>query len=243
MEKKINFVPMAAILGISLIVAAGLVAGTIYKIKALDNTLVVTGSAKTKVTSDLAKWSMRFSRTVPVSDLKRGYADMERDLGVVKAFFKNNGIEESALVISPVFADKNYYYEKTGSGVQEYMLQQTVEVQSKDVAKIKALAANTKYIVDNGVIFSPQSPEYYYTKLSDLRIELLGEAVKDAKMRAGKIAESGGQMVGSLRSTSVGVTQVTAVNSIDAISDYGAYDTSTEEKEVMVTVRAVFGIR
>lgn len=234
---------MAAILGVALIIAASLVAGTIYKIKALDNTLVVTGSAKVKVSSDLVKWTMRFSRNVPVTDLKKGYSDMERDLGVVKSFFKNNGIEGGSLVISPVFADKNYSYEKTGNAPDVYMLQQTVEVQSNDIGKIRSLAADTKYIIDNGVIFSPQAPEYYYTKLSESRIELLGEAVKDAKLRAGKIAESGGQKVGSLRSTSVGVTQVTAINSIDSISDYGAYDTSTEEKEVMVTVRAIFGIR
>jgi len=241
MEKK-TVLFSAMIMGISLVVAAGIVSGVIYKIKALDNTLVVTGSAKTRVSADLVKWTMRFSRTVPVADLKGGYAGMERDLSVVKTFFRNNDVDESTLVISPVFVDKNYYYGKENAP-EEYLLQQTVELQSNDIAKIKGLAGNTKYVIDNGVIFSPQAPEYYYTKLADSRIELLGEAVKDARARADRIAESGGQKVGSLKSTSVGVTQVTAVNSIDSISDYGAYDTSTEEKEVMVTVRTVFGLK
>jgi hypothetical protein len=36
--------------------------------------------------------------------------------------------------------------------------------------------------------------------------------------------------------------QVLKVNSTD-VSDYGAYDTSTIEKEVMVTITAVFNLK
>lgn len=70
-------------------------------------------------------------------------------------------------------------------------------------------------------------------------MELLSEAVKDAQNRAGKIAQSSGNEVGSLKSASVGVVQVLPVNSTE-ISDYGTYDTSSIEKEVMITVRATF---
>ncbi len=242
MEKR-ALVFASFVMGIALIGSAVVVAGTMYRIKGLDDTLVVTGSAKTEVKSDLVKWHMTFSRTVPITNLKMGYSDMARDLSVVKEFFKKNGIEEASLTISPVFMDRNYaYYGKEGDP-QEYNLQQAIELQSKDIAKIKALANDTKYIVDNGVIFSPMAPEYYFTGLSDIRISLLGEAVKDAKERALEIAESGERKIGSLRSTSVGVTQMTAVNSVGDISDYGAYDTSTEEKEVMITVRTVFSLK
>ncbi|HPO83031.1 MAG TPA: SIMPL domain-containing protein, partial [bacterium] len=65
------------------------------------------------------------------------------------------------------------------------------------------------------------------------------EAMNDAKARAEKIAQSSGQGVGSLRSASMGVVQVLEPNSTE-VSDYGSYDTSTIEKEVMVTVRATF---
>ena len=242
MDKR-ALITAALVIGLAFMGSAAVVAGTIYKIKGLDDTLAVTGSAKTEVKSDLVKWRMTFSRTVFVNNLKGGYSDMSRDLSVVKEFFKKNGIEESSLTISPVFVDKNYSYTKESGAPQEYNLQQTVELQSKDIAKIKSLANDTKYIIDNGVIFSPQAPEYYFTGLADIRISLLGEAVKDAKSRAVKIAESGDRKIGSLRSTSVGVTQMTAVNSVSDISDYGAYDTSTEDKEVMITVRTVFSLK
>jgi len=56
------------------------------------------------------------------------------------------------------------------------------------------------------------------------------------------IAENDNRKVGNLRSASIGVTQVLAADSVD-VSDYGTYDTSTEDKDVMVTVRAVFRIK
>jgi uncharacterized protein len=72
-----------------------------------------------------------------------------------------------------------------------------------------------------------------------LRISLLSDAIKDAKARAQKIAESSGKQVGAIQSANMGVVQVMQVNSVD-ISDYGAYDTSTIDKDVMVTVKTIF---
>jgi hypothetical protein len=40
----------------------------------------------------------------------------------------------------------------------------------------------------------------------------------------------------------MGVVQVMQVDSVD-VSDYGSYDTSTINKDVMVTVKTVFGLK
>jgi hypothetical protein len=89
---------------------------------------------------------------------------------------------------------------------------------------------------------STQSLEYYYSKLPDLRVSLLEDAVKDAKLRAEKIAAGTGRRVGSVRAASSGVVQVLSPNSVD-ISDYGNYDTSSVDKDVMVTVKASFDLK
>jgi len=66
--------------------------------------------------------------------------------------------------------------------------------------------------------------------------------MKDAQNRATSISKTTGQKVGSLKSATMGVVQVTQPNSVD-ISDYGNYDVSTIEKEVMITVRASFSLK
>jgi hypothetical protein len=66
--------------------------------------------------------------------------------------------------------------------------------------------------------------------------------MKDAQKRAESIVRSTGKKVGSVQSASMGVVQVLQPNSTD-ISDYGNYDTSTVEKDVMITVKASFSVR
>ena len=56
------------------------------------------------------------------------------------------------------------------------------------------------------------------------------------------IATAGGNSVGAIKSASSGVVQVLAPNSVE-VSDYGQYDTSKIDKEIMVTVKATFEIK
>ena len=86
---------------------------------------------------------------------------------------------------------------------------------------------------------SPQQPEYYISKLPALRVSLLGRAIADARARASEIAKSGSTAVGALKSASSGVVQVMAPNSTN-VEDYGSYDTSTIQKQVMVSARVTF---
>ena len=78
--------------------------------------------------------------------------------------------------------------------------------------------------------------------MPDLRISLLPAAIFDAKERANIIAKSSGKTVDSVKSVSMGVVQVMPVGAVD-VSDYGSYDTSGIEKEVMITVKNTFSLK
>ena len=135
-KKSWVLIIFSAILDLSLIASACIVAITFYNVKALDNSLIVTGSAKKQITSDVVKWTSNFTRTIPIADLKKGYDLMTKDLVAVKKFFKDEGIEETDLVISPVFMDQPYYYNSnTNESAKQYVLRQNIELQSHDVAK------------------------------------------------------------------------------------------------------------
>lgn len=234
----IPFVVPALVVGLALILCAFIGATSFYKVRTLDNVLSVTGSAKTQVTADSAKWTLNVNRTVYESALAQGHNQVAADVTAVKAFLTRNGVKENEIEISPIFVDQVYSYERNG-GPREYTLRQNVVVQTKDIERISTMSKNIQDLTSRNVMVSPQSPEYYYSKLADLRVSLLSDAVKDAKARANEIAESNGQSVGSIKSASSGVVQVLSPNSIE-VSDYGQYDTSTIEKDVMVTVRATF---
>lgn len=211
---------------------------TFYKIRSFDNTLSVTGSAKQKVVADSVKWTSAFSRTIYADGIKEGYKQMAGDEAAVLKFLKEKNIPESSITTSTVTMSEVWKNYEDGRPKQ-YILTENVQVQSSDVQGITAVAKNTAQIADMNIMFSTQSLEYFYGKLPETRVNLLSDAIKDAKNRADKLASSTGKKVGPMKSASMGVVQIMPENSTET-ADYGMYDTSTINKEIMVVVKAQF---
>lgn len=231
---------LGVILGGSFLIATLLGAFTIFRVRAQNDIVSVTGSAKLEVTSDQAKWTTDITRTVRESALKSGYARITEDLTEAKAFLLSQGITEEEITINPVSVYEEYQQDKSVEKV--YTLTQVITVQSNDVQKLTVASNNSPSLINKGIIFSTRSLDYFYSKLPEARIELLSGAIADAKLRAGEIAKNSGKRVGALKSATSGVVQVQSLNSTD-ISDYGSYDTSQIEKQVTVTVKATFTLR
>jgi hypothetical protein len=133
-------------------------------------------------------------------------------------------------------SDGNETNEITG-----YSLSQSIQVRSADVQKISQVAREATELINQGILIESAAPQYYYTKIGDLKIEMLGEAAKDAKERASRIAQSTGDSIGSVRSAKMGVLQITAADSTD-VSDYGVFDTTTIDKDMTAVVNVSFAV-
>lgn len=233
----------ALIIGLAFVAAAAVFGLFYYSAQstiAAKDILSVTGSAKVSVTSDQAKLTITISRTVPVSDLAGGYSGIAHDLALANDLLKKNGLPASEVVASPI--TMNQMYDQNNGAEIRYQLTQTVTVQDNDIAKVTKVSQAIPSLASQGAILSVQALEYYYSKLPDLRVSLLSDAVKDAKARAEKIAEGTGRGIGNVQSASNGVVQVLSPNSVD-VSDYGSYDTSSINKDVMVTIKASFQLK
>lgn len=240
MENNKNYIYFGFILGVALIISSSIGAFAFYSVRSSD-TISSTGSVKKSVVSDKVKWTSSITRQATASTLKNGYAQMENDLKNVKSFLLTSGITEKEMIVSTI--NLNEIWEQNSSLDKKYNLVQTIEINSNEVEKITNIAKNTNSLVsEKNIIFSTNSLEYYYSKLPETRIELLGQAVEDAKVRASALLSAGGKSIGNLKSASAGVVQVTAPNSVD-VSDYGVYDTSHIEKDIFVTVKATFTIK
>ena len=89
--------------------------------------------------------------------------------------------------------------------------------------------------------YLPGPNDVYVSKLSELRPELLKEAMADAKIRAEAIVEATGGSVGAVMSVRSGPFQVTSPDSVDTSSG-GFYDTQTIDKTITSTVSVVFKV-
>jgi hypothetical protein len=243
MERPNKILYFGLILGLSLIIAAGVVGKTLLDVKNLDNVIAVSGSATQTVTSDSAHWTGSFTRTATEANLKDTYAQMKSDEKTVSDFLIGQGFAADSFEISPVFM--NEAYKNNGDNkdtVKEYNLTQNVEIKSNEVAKIKELAKNSDQLAARGVMFSANAVEYYYTKLPDTRVALLPQAIQDAKKRAEVIATNSDRKIDAVKGVSMGVVQVMPAGTV-SVDDYGSYDTSSINKDVMITVKTTFSLK
>ncbi len=232
----------ATILAASLIVVALIGSWTVNGSRAYSHALSVTGSTKERVTADAVRWVIRTERIAQEGGIAGAYAQVAADTARVKKFLKQNNIPDADVQVSPIAVEDYYGPESNYDHQRRVAIRQTVTVQSKEIDAVKAASQGTMTLAQQGVLFSPQQPEFLITTLPELRVKLLGAAITDARARADEIAKASGQRVGKMREASSGVVQVLAPDTID-VSDYGQYDIASYEKDVMVTVRASFLIK
>ncbi len=128
------------------------------------------------------------------------------------------------------------------SNIVGYNYSQRIEISSTDVQKIKDISLDISSLINKGVNFMVEMPEYHYTKIADLKIEIQAMAANDAMKRAEKIAASTDRSLGPLRTARMGVLQITPKFS-NVVSDYGVNDLSSIEKEIVAVVTASFEIK
>ena len=256
-EQKRGLLGFGAIMGASLIIVAVIVGYVINYVKTYDNAVItVTGVATKELKSDDVKWQSSFSHSTgpTTADLQSGSAAMKTDLATVLGYFASSGVATSDITIQPLSVDPMYQtqngvmsgkYGGVGGTLTGYNLTQTITVESGNVDGITQLSQDApQYLIGKGVVFSGMNPEYYIknSTLDSIRGQMLADALGDAKTRAQAITEGVGASVGNLRSSSIGVTQITPVNSTQ-VSDYGYYDTTSVEKLITYLVHATFTMK
>jgi hypothetical protein len=240
-EKSRSITVIAASLIMALAVGGGLVKVGAGFAARTDNGITVTGSAKTSATADNAVWTLNVALSSQlVADAVR---KVGADVDAVSAYLTKGGIPADALTLGAVssYANEEWQNGNNTGRILSYRASREITVRTKDVQLVYKLSQGIGSLLQNGVNVNNYGPQYYISTLSDLRPQLLEDAMKDAKTRAVAITKAVGGSVGAVQSVKSGVFQVTTPDST-MVSDGGAYDTSTIEKTVTSTVSVTFAV-
>ncbi|MGE5683433.1 MAG: SIMPL domain-containing protein [Bacillota bacterium] len=240
-EKYFDLLPIT-LLSIALIICTIIIATTWRGNRRSDQTITVTGSAKKEIVSDLG--FLRGTISARAVTAEAAYNGLISQKPIVVNYLKSKGFPEEKIEFYPVTNSPVFEIGIEGRPTNKiiaYVYNQRIEISSNDVEKIKAVSLDISSVVKQGVDFMVEMPEYHYTKLADLKIEIQAEAAKDAMNRAGKIAASTGRTLGPLRTARMGILQITPKFS-NMISDYGVNDVSSIDKEITAVVNASFEI-
>ncbi len=218
----------AGILAIGLIVGGYLLGDGLLRSKMADRSVTVRGLAEREVTADLATWTIAYS--AQSTSLQGAQADMDQDTAAIRTFFTELGFEADAL--KPTGANVNQY---RSNGVPQYTIRQRMSLRTQDIEKAQAAVARQFDLVRRGVVLEDGSGmSYTFTKLDEIKPEMVAEATKDARKSAEQFAEDSGTDVGGIKSATQGYF---SINSRDGdAGGYGVTDTPYKKVRVVTTV-------
>jgi hypothetical protein len=237
------------VIGIAIIICVSIMSTSVVMIKMRPTGAIqVTGSATRDFESDLIVWRGSFSERSMTT--KEAYTQLKNDADAVKTYLVDKGVPESEIVFSSIEIMENYDYEYNVDGsfrqnvFKGYTLTQRVTIESKDVDRIEVVSRDITELIDSGVDLLSMTPEYYYTKLDELKIEMIADASQNARIRAEQIAANSGGEINKLTDASLGVFQIIAQNSSeDAYSYGGAFNVSSKYKTASITARLNYSIK
>lgn len=235
------------IIGIAAILCAAIVGRAYtYKYRAQD-TVVVTGLGETEFTSDLIVWSGTL--TAEAQNVAAGYAQVEASKQKVQKYLTEKGLQASAVVFEFVNVNKLFetVYNANGNWAGQrftgYELRQKFTVESADVEKVETISREISSLIAQGVSIEAYAPEYYYTKLDDVKLGLIEKASADARIRAEKIGTNAGAKIGRVASARMGVFQITGANSNEEFAAGGSFNTSSRTKKARITMRVEYRVK
>lgn len=237
--------------GVALVLATYIASSTWERVRVrpVVRTIQVTGSAKKRIVSDFIEWTATVEANA--ADRTATYRVLHDNATRTQEFLVKHGVPKDQIWLSSASVEPSYETEYHGTGdnrVEKQVMKgfdgvQEIKVRSNDVALVEKMSREVTELLEEGVTVSSDAPEYFYTKLGDVKIEMLAEASRDARTRADNIvASAGGAEIGELRTADMGVINVNPANSTEGSWD-GNNDTSSLEKDIITIVHATFELK
>jgi len=228
-------------LAVAMVASSGIAASALREFTRANDVVQVTGSARRAITSDYIIWQFRVESQSP--SLQTAYKQVTAYTERIRAYLQQQGVPANEIVFAAL---ENVALPETVNGretgrILAYRLTQRVKISSKEVDKIAALVNRANDLINEGIPLISDPPQYLYTELAKLRVEMVAEAVRDAQRRAQSIAQATNSRVGKVRRVDTGVFQITSRFSTE-VSDYGIYDTSSKEKDITAVVSVSFSL-
>lgn len=204
-------------IGGAILIAAGLALGGFfpgyyyYQAKLKNNTVSVKGLSEMDVRADLAVWDIKYVATG--NELGATQQQINQNLQQVREFLKNHGFSSDEIIEGRVETNDlmtNPYRDNNNNSVR-YIISQTVTVRSTKVDEVEKALRSTGDLVSQGVILDSQygSPvSYIFTRLNEIKPQMLEEATKNATAAAQEFAKSSASQVGKIRRAQQGVFSI-----------------------------------
>lgn len=239
---KVNYKVLYCVLGCMIGPALGgyFIGKAIEHFKSNDRVVIVKGLSEKEVKSDLAIWTINYKNSE--NDLSLLDGKMALDKAAIESFLVTSGFtkDEISAGNTDIVDKASREYNSPGDDrTARYIMTGKITLRTAKVDSVLPAQERISQLIQGGVIVSG-SPSFYYTKLLEVRPQMIAEATKNARLSATQFADDSGCKVGTIRTANQGVFSISSKDSLMNDSNYS--DLSSVDKKIRVVSTITFSL-
>jgi hypothetical protein len=178
------------------------------RIKDYERSVRVKGLSEREYKADIVIWPIRF--TVAGNDLSELYTAIESGTASIRAFLEANGFAAQEITVgAPIIIDKSaQQYGNAPRAEFRYTANQVVTVYTGNVDAARDAMTRLSKLGKQGIVLSGGDhrgqTEFLFTRLNDVKPEMVEEATRQARVVAEKFAADSQSTLGKIKRASQG---------------------------------------
>jgi len=235
------------IFSIALIIAAAILGFQVKQVGGGRESISVKGLAEKPIKADRAEWTVGLQ--VKGASNADALGKLRREKPALDAFFASAGFDQPSLRESNEAVEANYEQVEGRNGnmrsvQQGNIARLSISISTTEIDKIIAASKSIVQFEADGHPVTYGPAQFLVSNLEDVKMSLIGAAMRNSHTRAEEFAKNGDVKVGSMRSASQGAFYILPAGADSDVSDWGGtYDKTTVDKIARVVVTVDYGIR
>lgn len=212
-HNKVNVFILGFFIFLGLSTLGYLLANAAIAVKEYERTVTAKGLSEREYPADIIIWPIQFTETS--NDLSQLYSSIDTSNLKIKQFLQKKGINEKEISFSsPVITDKSAQQYGEAKAEFRYTAMQTVTVYSENIKGVREIMNSLSDLGKSGIAFTGNNyqsqTEYIFTRLNEVKPEMIEEATKQAREVAQKFAADSQSKLGKIRKASQGQFSISA---------------------------------
>ena len=222
----------ALVLALGIIVGGYLLGDGLRRARMADRAVTVRGLAERNVTADLATWTLNL--TAQGNELGAVQAEVDRDTRTVAGFLREAGFPEDQVTDAGGGVSQFYDSDRDENRVT---INRRIQLRTTDVARARRAHQRQFDLIRRGVAIQEGSGiQYVFTRLNDIKPQMIALATQDARRGAERFASDSGTAVGGIRSATQGYFSIGPRDGASTEEGYGAGDSPFQKVRVVTTI-------
>ncbi len=204
---KENRLLAAAVIAVGIICLGWFLKSGIDNFANKDRHVTVKGLAEREVPADKVTWSI--GTKVTGNDLPMLYESINLQLDKIKAFLKQNGLDEKEITVNPPSINDLEAREWGQNNKNfRYIISTTITVATGKVEQVNKAIFRQAELLKQGVAIENSDAQYEYASFQQMKPEMMTEAIRNAQKTAEQFAQAGNARLGEIQTAGQGQFEI-----------------------------------